>query len=111
MRELDDLTSNEIVQIRALSDGTTQEQVAECFNIDLSTVRAIQSGQWHTFVDDPNEMRLTKHDLVAIRQCAAEKIEHLAERYHVPICTITKILNGDSRVGVLDLYDGPERRA
>ena len=110
MRELDDLSNSEIGQIRALVDGTTQEQVAEAFNVDLSTVRAIQSGQWHTFVDDPKQMRLTKGDLVTIRANADEKVDHLAERYGVTAATITKILRGDSRVGVLDLYDGPERR-
>lgn len=111
MRELEDLSNSEIGQIRALIDGTTQEQVAEAFSVELSTVRAVQSGQWHTFTSDPKEMRLTKFDLAEIRQCEGERVDHLAERYGVTEATIRKILSGDSRVGVLDHYDGPERRA
>jgi DNA-binding transcriptional regulator YiaG len=109
MRELDELSNSEIGQIRAL-DGVTQEQIAECFNVALHTVRAVQSGQWNTFTADPNQMRLTKHDLATIRQCEGERIDHLAERYGVPEATIRKILSGDNRVGVLEVYDGPDRR-
>lgn len=109
MLELDELTSDQIGQIRVLSLGTTQEQVAEAFDVSLATVRACQDGNWNAMSIPINEMRLTAHDVKEIAK-SKDRAEWLAERYNVTEDMIRQVQRGDKRVGVLDTYEGPERR-